>query len=265
MLMGLGCNAAGVTGCRILDSPKERLAAILTNAFIPCNGRFPALLAGLSCLGLSSGWAAMGLFGIFLLSVGMTLLVTKGLTATVLRGQPSVFTLELPPYRLPDVGRTLIRSLLDRTGRILLRAITAAAPAGGILWLLQRGTVGDGTVWQYLTERLDPIGRFLGMDGILLLAFLLALPAAELMLPLALSGGIAEISGDIPALFAQNGWDTATVLCFLLFTLFHFPCATTLITICRETHRLRWGILAALLPTAIGCLLCLTVRLITGG
>lgn len=262
MLMGLGCNAAGVTGCRILDSPRERLAAILTNAFIPCNGRFPALIACLTCLGLSADLATAGLFGIFLLAVGMTLIVTKCLTATILRGHPSVFTLELPPYRLPDVGSTLLRSLLDRTGRILLRAVTAAAPAGLLLWFSTRIFIGESTVWEHLVTLLDPIGRFLGLDGVLLLSFLFALPAAELMLPLAISGGIGEVSGDIPALFAANGWGTSTILCILLFTLFHFPCATTLITIYKETRRLRWVVLAATLPTVIGCVLCLLVRLL---
>ena len=165
MLMGLGCNAAGVTGCRIIDSPRERKIAILTNAFVPCNGRFPAILAMLACLGLGTGLSSAAMVGVLLLSVGMTLLVSKLLSVTVLRGTPSSFTLELPPYRMPQIGRVIVRSVLDRTIFVLGRAVSAAAPAGALIWLAANVTVGGSSIYAHLTRLLDPVGRFAGMDG----------------------------------------------------------------------------------------------------
>ena len=266
MLMGLGCNAAGVTGCRIIDSPRERLIAILTNSLVPCNGRFPLLLACLGCLGLSAGWSAVGLTAVLLLAVGMTLAVSKLLSVTILRGQPSSFTLELPPYRIPQIGPVIVRSLLDRTIFVLGRAVTAAAPCGALIWLAFRWEIGGIPLYERLTALLDPIGRFAGMDGRLMVSFLFALPAAELMLPLALANGgdfLAEI-GDIPAAFSAHGWGSRTVCCVMLFMLFHFPCATTLMTIKKETGQTRWAVLAAVLPTVIGYGLCVIVRAVTG-
>ena len=265
MLMGLGCSAAGVTGCRIIDSPRERKIAILTNSFVPCNGRFPAILAMLACLGLGTGWSSAAMVGVLLLSVGMTLLVSKLLSVTVLRGTPSSFTLELPPYRMPQIGRVIVRSVLDRTIFVLGRAVSAAAPAGALIWLAANVTVGESSIYAHLTRLLDPVGRFAGMDGTWMLAFLFALPAAELILPLALAGGNAVSLADtfdIPAAFAACGWDSTTAVCVLVFTLFHFPCATTLMTIRKETGSLKDTILAAVLPTVIGYGMCVTVQLL---
>ena len=267
MLMGLGCNAAGVTGCRIIDSPRERRIAVLTNSLVPCNGRFPALLAALTCLGLSRTASAAAMVGILLLCVGMTLLVSKFLSVTVLRGTPSSFTLELPPYRMPQIGRVIVRSVLDRTVFVLGRAVSVAAPAGALIWLTSELTIGGTSLYGHLTRLLDPVGRFAGMDGTLMLAFLFALPAAELMIPLALAGGGAvrlSDTFDIPAAFAANGWGPVTIVCVILFTLFHFPCATTLLTIRKETGRTGDMVLAAVLPTVIGYGLCVTVNLVFG-
>ncbi len=267
MLMGLGCNAAGVTGCRIIDSPRERRIAILTNSFVPCNGRFPILIAALTCLGLTTAVSTMAMVGLLILCVGMTLLVSFFLSKTLLRGTPSSFTLELPPYRAPQVGRVIVRSLLDRTVFVLGRAVTAATPAGALIWLTVNVTVGGETVYAHLTRLLDPVGRFAGMDGTLMLAFLFALPAAELMLPLALACGttVRLTDGfDIPAAFAANGWGSVTVVCVILFTLFHYPCATTLMTVKKETGSLRYTVLAAVLPTVIGYGLCAVVASVFG-
>jgi len=209
MLMGLGCNAAGVTGCRIIDSPRERRIAVLTNSLVPCNGRFPALLSALTCLGLSRTVSAAAMVGILILCVGMTLLVSKLLSVTILRGTPSSFTLELPPYRIPQIGRVIVRSVFDRTIFVLGRAVSVAAPAGALIWLTSELTIGGTSLYSHLTRLLDPVGRFAGMDGTLMLAFLFALPAAELMIPLALArGGPVRLSDsvDVPAAFAANGW-----------------------------------------------------------
>lgn len=267
MLMGLGCNAAGVTGCRIIDSPRERLIAILTNSLVPCNGRFPAILAVLSCLGLGTVSSAAAMVGVLLLSVGMTFLVSKALSATLLRGTPSSFTLEMPPYRMPQVGRVIVRSVFDRTIFVLGRAVSVSAPAGALIWLAANTTVGGASMYDHLTRFLDPVGRPAGMDGTLMLAFLFALPAAELMIPLALAGGTAvslSDTFDIPAAFAANGWGPVTAVCVLLFTLFHFPCATTLLTIKKETGSTGYTVLSAVLPTVLGYTLCVMVNLLFG-
>ena len=267
MLMGLGCNAAGVTGCRIIDSPRERLIAVLTNSLVPCNGRFPAILAVLSCLGLGTVSSAAAMTGVLLLSVGMTFLVSKLLSVTILRGTPSSFTLELPPYRMPQVGRVIVRSVFDRTVFVLGRAVSVSAPAGALIWLAANTDIGGTSIYAHLTRLLDPVGRFAGMDGTLMLAFLFALPAAELMLPLALAGGTAVSLADtfdIPAAFAANGWGAQTAVCVLLFTLFHFPCATTLLTIKKETGSVGYTVLAAVIPTVIGYGLCVGVQMLFG-
>ena len=265
--MGLGCNAAGVTGCRIIDSPRERLIAVLTNSLVPCNGRFPAILAVLSCLGLGTVSSAAAMTGVLLLSVGMTFLVSKLLSVTILRGTPSSFTLELPPYRMPQVGRVIVRSVFDRTVFVLGRAVSVSAPAGALIWLAANTDIGGTSIYAHLTRLLDPVGRFAGMDGTLMLAFLFALPAAELMLPLALAGGTAVSLADtfdIPAAFAANGWGAQTAVCVLLFTLFHFPCATTLLTIKKETGSAGYTVLAAVIPTVIGYGLCVGVQMLFG-
>lgn len=277
MCMGLGCNACGVTGCRIIHSPRERLIAILTNAFTPCNGRFPTLIALISMYFCADGGplpglrAAAGLLLCLVLSTGMTLLASRLLSATVLQGQPSQFSLELPPYRMPRIGQVLIRSVFDRTLFTLGRAVCVAAPMGILIWCAANTFWGDTTVLAALAAFLEPCGRLLGMDGVLLLAFFLALPANEIMLPCALMGYLSAASladygnlADLRLLLDAAGWTTATALCVLLFTLFHFPCGTTVLTIWRETKSLRWTLLAVLLPTAVGAALCILVTLAAG-
>ena len=268
MCMGFGCNAAGVVGCRIIDSPRERLLAILTNSLVPCNGRFPLLitLVTLFFAGGSSLLQAAIMTAAVAAAVGATLGVTALLSATVLRGQSSAFALELPSYRVPQVGRVLVRSALDRTLFVLGRAAAVAAPAGMVLWILANCRAGDGTLLTCLARALDPMGTFLGLDGVLLLAFLLGLPANEIVLPIALMGYLSQSSlqglGDPAALKAvllANGWCTRTAVCMVIFTLFHWPCSTTLLTVYKETNSRRWTALAAILPTALGAILCALV------
>lgn len=269
MLMGLGCNAAGVTGCRIIDSPRERLIAIITNSFIPCNGRLPLIISAFGCLGLGALGGTIGLLVAFFAAVAATLGVSKLLSVTILKGETSSFTLELPPYRTPQVGRILVRSLLDRTLFVLGRAVCASAPAGVIIWLSMNITIGEESIYSHLTAILDPVGRAAGMDGVLILAFLFALPAAELMLPLAMAGVsgsgnfLGEI-GDISTAFAAAGWNSVTIVCIIIFMMFHFPCATTLMTVKKETGSLSWTLLSAILPTVIGYALCVAVNVIFG-
>lgn len=267
LCMGFGCNAAGVTACRIIDSPRERLIAILTNNFVPCNGRFPTILL-LIAVFLSVGKPWMSGFALFVvigLSVGMTLLVSFFLSRTVLKGMPSAFVLELPPFRRPQIGQVLVRSLLDRTIFVLGRAITAAAPAGAIIWLLQRIQIGDGTLLTQIAMFLEPLGGIMGLSGPILLAFLLGLPANEIVLPILLmfysqSGMLVEGGSQTGAMLAANGWTWMTAVCAILFSLNHFPCATTLLTIRKETGSRKWTAISFLLPTIIGICLCAAVH-----
>ena len=270
LCMGLGCNAAGVVGCRIIDSPRERMLAVLTNSFVPCNGRFPTLILLITLFftgGVSgSPLAALMLTALLVLAVGMTLLITRLLSATLLKGTPSFFTLELPPYRPPKVGQVILRSVLDRTLFVLGRAVAVAAPAGLVIWGLAHLQVGDASVLSHLSHWLDPLGKFLGMDGILLLSFLLALPANEVVLPLAV---MLYTAGDTLTALPQGsnltqvltaaGWTPVTALCVMLFCLFHWPCSTTLLTIRRETGSWRQTALAAVMPTLLGFALCALV------
>lgn len=267
LCMGFGCNAAGVTACRIIDSPRERLIAILTNNFVPCNGRFPTILL-LIAVFLSVGKPWMSGFALFLVigfSVGMTLLVSFFLSRTVLKGMSSAFVLELPPFRRPQIGQVLVRSLLDRTIFVLGRAITAAAPAGAIIWLLQRIPVGDSTLLTQIAMFLEPLGGLMGLSGPILMAFLLGLPANEIVLPILLmfysqSGMLVEGGSQTGAMLAANGWTWTTAVCAILFSLNHFPCATTLLTIRKETGSRKWTAISFLLPTAIGICLCAVVH-----
>lgn len=269
--MGFGCNAAGVTACRIIESPRERLIAILTNNFVPCNGRFPTLilLAGLFLSGgnpfLSGLWVVL-LIG---MSVLVTLLVSWFLSRGILKGVPSSFVLELPPYRRPKILQVLVRSLLDRTVFVLGRAITVAIPAGAVIWLLQNTTVGGATLLHHMTVLLDPLGSVMGLSGAILAAFILGIPANEIVIPILLmfysqSGMLMEAEGVAQAgqIFAANGWTWLTAVCAILFSLNHFPCATTLLTIKKETGSAKWTALAFLLPTAVGIFLCCAVNLV---
>ena len=275
MCMGFGCNAAGVVGCRIIDSKRERLIAMLTNSLVPCNGRFPTLIALISLfLATSSGFGgsllpALILSGLIILSIFATMLCSKLLSVTFLRGTPSSFTLELPPYRTPEFGRVIVRSMLDRTLFVLGRSVLFAAPAGLVLFVLANVSVGECSILVWLSSMLDGFGHALGMDGAILLAFLRALPANEIFLPIVImiynSGRVlTDYSGasELFNILSANGWTVATAICVIIFTLFHFPCATTLMTIKKESGKLRWAVLAAVLPTLLGMALCFIISAI---
>ena len=270
MCMGLGCNACGVTGCRIIDSPRERLIAMLTNSLVPCNGRFPLLITLLTAFlsGEAMLGASAGLLAALVLSVCVTLLVSRLLSATLLRGEGSAFSLELPPYRRPRVGQVLVRSLLDRTVFVLGRAVTVAAPAGLLIYLLGNCTVGGTTLLAHGAAALDPLGRALGLDGMILLAFLLGFPANEIVLPILLMGYSSAgtlVDGaslaELRTMLLANGWTGTTALCMLLFSLFHFPCGTTTLTLARESKSLKWTLVGVALPTAVGMTVCFAVHL----
>ena len=268
--MGFGCNAVGVTGCRIIDSPRERLLAIVTNSFIPCNGRFPMLTALISMFLLGSVAApfdsmlgAALLTGLICLGLLASFGVSKLLSMTLLRGVPSSFTLELPPYRKPRVLSVLFRSVFDRTLFVLGRAAAVAAPAGAVIWIMANIPMGSGTILSAVCHALDPVGRFLGMDGVILTAFLLGMPANEIVIPLMIMAYMAQGSltdlNDISAirdLFVSNGWTASTAVCTMLFSLMHWPCSTTCITIYKETKSLKWTILSIVIPTAAGAIVC---------
>ncbi|WP_195278411.1 ferrous iron transport protein B [Clostridium sp. J1101437_171009_A5] len=271
MAMGFGCNAAGVTGCRIIDSPRERLIAMLTNSFVPCNGRFPTLIALISMffVGTAGGWgeslgAAVLLTGLIVLGVVLTFWASRLLSATVLKGTPSSFTLELPPYRRPRVGQVIVRSVLDRTLFVLARAAAVAAPAGLVIWLCANVEVQGVSILQHCTAFLDPLGRLMGLDGVILMAFLLGFPANEIVLPLILmtylsSGSLLELGEleEMRALLVEQGWTGLTAVCMILFSLFHWPCSTTCLTVRKESGSWKWTALAWLLPTAVGMGLCI--------
>ena len=273
MCMGFGCNAAGVVGARIIDSPRERLLAIITNNFVPCNGRFPTLIAIISMFFV----AASGFFGsvlsaallvlVILLGVGMTFLVCKLLSKTILKGVPSSFTLELPPYRRPQIGKVIVRSVLDRTLFVLGRAAAVALPAGVLIWVMANVTVGERTLLMHCAGFLDPFAGLLGLDGVILLAFILGLPANEIVVPIILmaylaQGSLTEMAdfASLHALLVANGWTWVTALCTMLFSLFHWPCSTTLMTIKKETQSLKWTVASFLIPTGCGVALCMAVN-----
>ncbi len=276
MCMGFGCNAAGVVGARIIDSPRERLIAVLTNSFVPCNGKFPTLIALISIFLVTSAgtigsiYSALVLFGVILFGIIMTFLVSKLLSMTVLRGVPSSFALELPPYRRPQIGRVLVRSIFDRTLFVLGRAVLVAAPAGLVVWLLANLTVGGETLLAICSSFLDPFGRAIGMDGVILTAFILGFPANETVVPIMLmaylSGGTLVEMTDLNALkqiFQDNGWTMVTAINVMLFSLLHWPCSTTLITVKKETGSIKWTILVAAIPSLMGILICFLFTTIT--
>lgn len=273
MCMGFGCNAVGVIGCRIIDSPRERLIAILTNNLVPCNGRFPTIIAIIAMFFVGTGagagqtlLSAILLTGVIVLGVLLTFLFSRLLSATVLSGVPSSFTLELPPYRMPQVGKVLVRSVLDRTLFVLGRAVAVAAPAGLILWLFANLDAGGVSILARCTAFLDPFARLLGLDGVILMAFILGIPANEIVLPIAIMGYLATGTlselpalNEMHALLSSHGWTWLTAACTVLFSLLHWPCSTTLITIHKETKRMKWTLLAFLLPTAAGICVCFIV------
>lgn len=268
MCMGFGCNACGVSGCRIIDSPRERLIAILTNSFAPCNGRFPLLifLCSVFFAGSAAGGALL-LTGVIAASVGLTLLVSRILSATVLRGEAVSFALELPPYRMPQIGRVIVRSVRDRTLFVLARAAAVAAPAGVLIWILANVQIGNTAILSHITAFLDPAARVFGIDGVILLAFILGFPANELVMPLIVMGYLS--SGTIAsgvdfasfrALLLANGWTVQTALCTLVLTVAHAPCSTTCLTILRETRSAKWTLAAVLIPAGIGLALCILIH-----
>lgn len=274
MCMGFGCNAAGIVGCRIIDSPRERLIAILTNSFVPCNGRFPTLILLISLFFIgtkdsfpSSFTSAALLTLVILLGVFMTLVVSRLLSKTVLKGMPTSFTLELPPFRKPQIGKVIVRSIFDRTLFVLGRAVAVAAPAGLLIWILANVSIGDTTLLAGFTSWLDPFARMIGLDGVILAAFILGFPANEIVVPVMLmaylsQGTIAE-PGSLEAvrqILLQNGWTLTTALCMVLFSLMHWPCSTTLLTIKKETGSFKWTFAAFLIPTAAGCLFCFLTK-----
>ena len=270
MCMGLGCNAAGVIGCRIIDSPRERLIAILTNNFVPCNGRFPTLIAvstvffGVATINdKSSLIPALIVSLIVILGIFITLGVSYLLSKTLLKGIPSSFTLELPPYRKPKFGSVLYTSIIDRTIFVLGRAVAIAAPAGVAIWILGNIYIGDMSIISHVANFLNPFAQYIGLDGFILLAFILGLPANEIVVPILLmaylsTGSMVEFESidSLRQILVSNGWTTLTALNVLIFTLLHWPCATTLLTIKKETGSIKWTVLAAILPTVIGIGLC---------
>ncbi len=269
MAMGFGCNAVGVTGCRIIDSPRERLIAMLTNSLVPCNGRFPTIIALLTLffvgtdagIGESIGSAAL-LTAVILLGVLATFAASRILSSTLLKGEPSSFTLELPPYRKPQFGKVIVRSILDRTLFVLGRAAAVAAPAGLVIWLCANVTVGDATILSHCTEFLDPFARLIGLDGVILMAFILGIPANEIVLPIIImtymaQGSLTELgTAQMHELFIANGWTPVTAVCTILFSLMHWPCSTTLLTVKKEAGGWRWALAALVIPTVMGVVAC---------
>ena len=261
LCMGLGCNAVGVTGCRIIDSPRERLLAILTNAMVPCNGRFPALIL-LGSLFFSSFGGALAVAGCVVLGVLGAMLTSGALSKTVLRHRQSTFLMEMPPFRRPRVGQILVRSLLDRTLHIALRALKVAAPTGALLWIF-----ANTGFLERAAAFLDPVGSVLGMNGVILLGFLFSLPANELLIPVILmvltgAESLQGVVGSEGGILLAAGWDWKMAVCTMAFTLFHWPCATTLMTVHKETGSISKTAAAFFLPTAIGVVLCLLLNLV---
>lgn len=276
MLMGFGCNACGVTGCRIIESPRERIIATVTNNFVPCNGRFPTLIAIITMFfatGISLPFRSLVSAGLLLtvivFGVVVTLLVSKLLSATLLKGLPSSFTLELPPYRKPQICKTIVRSLLDRTIFVLLRAMCVAAPAGIVIWLMSNIMINGESLCVIISNFLQPLGSLMGLDGVILLAFILGFPANEIVIPIIImiytaSGTLVEYDSlsSLYNLFVENGWTWVTALCTMIFSLMHFPCSTTCLTIYKETKSLKWTLLSFILPTILGILLCMSINAI---
>lgn len=264
MCMGFGCNAAGIVGCRIIDSPRERLLAVLTNNFVPCNGRFPMIITLITAFFCTGGFSsALMMTAVIALGVGTTLLVTKLLSHTLLKGVPSSFTLELPPYRKPQVFKIIVRSVFDRTVFVLARAAAVAAPAGLVIWILSNVQISGVSLLAHAADFLNPIGHLMGLDGAILVGFILGLPANEIVLPIiimqyASQGTLAQLGSiaEIHSLFVANGWTWVTAVCMIIFALMHWPCSTTLLTVKKETGSLKWTVIAAAVPTIVGFVAC---------
>jgi len=257
MAMGFGCNAAGVVATRVIDSPRERLVAILTNNFVPCNGRFPTLImlatvfvAASFSPALTSFIAAGTVVGVVLIGIVFTFFMSWLLSRTMLKGEASAFTLELPPYRVPNFGRILYTSIIDRTIFVLWRAIQTAAPAGALIWILANIPIGDSNLARAIADWLNPFGLLLGLDGVILLAYIIAIPANEIVVPtmmMVYMGAGMMIDGPATGeairnlLIVGNGWTLLTAINLMLFSLLHNPCATTIMTIYKETKSYKWA------------------------
>ncbi len=273
MCMGFGCNACGVVGARIIDSPRERLIGILTNAFVPCNGRFPGLIAIITMFfavgTFSSFKSAAILTTIIIVSIITTLLISKLLSNTILKGMPSSFVLEMPAYRKPQIKKVIVRSIFDRTLFVLARAVSVAAPAGLVIWLLSNIVINQNSILNYCTEFLNPVANIFGMDGTILMAFILGFPANEIVIPIMIMSymkttGLTDYNSlvELKSLLISNGWTIKTALCTLIFMLFHFPCSTTILTIKKETNSKLWTLVAFLLPTITGLFICFIINIV---
>ena len=275
MCMGIGCNAVGVTGARIIDSKRERLIAILTNVFMPCNGKFPSLIAIITIffVGLDEVYGAflcaLILTGFLFLGIILTFLVSFLLSKTILKGEPSSFTLELPPYRMPKILDTIVYSVKNRAVFVLGRAVKVAIPAGALIWLIANVKIEGVSILNKLVSFLDPVGVILGLDGIIIFAFILGFPANEIVVPIMLMGYLNTntlIEMDnlavLKDILVSHGWTIQTALCFLILFLYRFPCSTTLLTIHKETGSKFYTFLSVIIPLSIGVVLCLTVNYI---
>ena len=274
--MGFGCNAAGVTGCRIINSPREKLIAILTNCFVPCNGRFPFLItiATIFIAGTYQGFtgsiiSTIAVLFVILLGIFMTLIISKILSKTILKGMPSSFVLELPPYRKPQFGKILVRSIFDRTLFVLGRAICVAAPAGLVIWIFANLGINGESLLNIIANFLNPFANLMGLDGYILVAFIFGIPANEIVLPIILmcylgNGTLVNLDDTfaIGNILVQNGWTILTAINVMIFTCLHFPCTTTLLTIKKETGSLKWTVISFLIPTVCGIVLCMFTTLI---
>jgi ferrous iron transport protein B len=273
MCMGFGCNAAGVVGCRIIESPRERLIATITNNFVPCNGRFPTLIAIITMFfaavvvgPFQSVVSALVLVGIILFGIVMTLFISKMLSKTMLKGVPSSFTLELPPYRKPQIGKIIVRSIFDRTLFVLGRAVMVAAPAGLVIWILANINVGDLSLLAHGAAFFDPFAQLIGLDGFILMAFILGFPANEIVVPIIImsymaTGSMLELDSldQLRELLVSHGWTWLTAICTMLFSLMHWPCSTTCLTIKKETQSWKWTAVSFLVPTVSGIVICFIV------
>jgi len=286
MMMGFGCNAAGVVSTRVIDSPRERLIAIITNNFAICNGRWPTLIM-VSTLFIGSAVpaalagvvSAAAVVGVAVLGVGITFVVSWALSRTMLKGQASVFSLELPPYRPPRILQTLYTSVIDRTLIVLSRAVTMSLPAGIVIWTISNVTLGGASIAEHLIDLFNPVGLLLGLNGVVLLAYLVAIPANEIIIPTilmltVLSTGLTGVGQGAGVMFElesgsaikdilhAGGWTTLTAINLMLFSLIHNPCSTTILTIYNETKSLKWTAVATLLPLGLGFAVTLTTATI---
>lgn len=271
MCMGFGCNAVGVIGCRIINSTREKIIAMITNCFVPCNGRFPILITisaifigSLVSSKYSSIISTLVVLAVILIGIIITLIISKLLSKTLLKGESTSFVLELPPYRKPQLLKVITRSIFDKTIFVLGRALSVAAPAGIVIWLMSNVFIADTNLLTYVANFLDPLGKIMGLDGYILTAFLLGLPANEIVLPLILMSYLAngeliniENIESIGEILISNGWTMLTAINVMIFSLLHFPCSTTLISIKKETGSLKWTFLAFLIPLICGMIICM--------